>query len=141
MKKQEFLDAVAHEAKGIKKHAFKTEIGRLNIDFLEPSHSIHCFYGQMTGNCFSRRAKVLIRKIKPKFMSSEISTSYSTDTFSSMKSSLKKGVVDEMVGVNSVNERSIFSDYTPLELYVTLKGAKNENVINYLKGETKDLVL
>ncbi len=62
MKKSEFLKDVLHEINMLKTNATKTELERLDFDDFSPSRRDGCIYGQMTGNCNSKRAKELMDK-------------------------------------------------------------------------------
>ena len=62
MKKSEFLQDVAHGVKMLKKHAFKTELIKLNLETFDQRRVSECIYGQMTGHCGSKRAKRLMDK-------------------------------------------------------------------------------
>jgi len=55
-----FPELVIEEATNIKKYASLSEIERLDISTLDPQSTSDCVYGQMTGNCHSKRAIELI---------------------------------------------------------------------------------
>lgn len=60
MKKKDFLRDVMHEIEMLKKHGTKAEKNRLNFDKFSPNSAQQCIYGQMTGDCRSKRAHKLM---------------------------------------------------------------------------------
>lgn len=61
MTRLEEMKALAtEEAIKLKEHATKEELARLNLFLLNPYSPKDCIYGQMTGNCNSKRAQLLI---------------------------------------------------------------------------------
>ncbi len=50
------------EAKNLRKFAYPEELENLHLHILDPDSIQNCVYGQMTGNCFSSRAKKLIEE-------------------------------------------------------------------------------
>lgn len=63
MKKAEFLLEVMAELDNIKLNATKKELSNLNIEKFNHNHNSTCIYGQMTGDCDSRRAVTLAPKV------------------------------------------------------------------------------
>lgn len=118
--KKTFLEEVRAEIETIKARATKEEIDRLDLQTFHPSRTSNCIYGQMTGDCDSERAVELMAK---KY---EDIGALGSQSFTDLK---KWGHFEE-------NE-----NFTPLEVYITMKGAKPENVIAYLKGEAETLKL
>lgn len=114
--KKQFLEDVAKEARALKKHATKEEKEKLDFSNLWPNDVTLCVYGQMTGYCDSPRATELIKACTKKFF------------------------FDSHNGFAYTDE---FSEYlwSPLERYITHDDAQNKNLIDFLKGERKDLVL
>jgi hypothetical protein len=53
--------AVVKEALLLRKYATQEEKYRLNADIIDPIHTNHCLYGQMTYNCESPRALELLK--------------------------------------------------------------------------------
>jgi hypothetical protein len=117
--KKDFLNMVMKEINRIKKEATKEEIGELNFNTLNPYLSITCIYGQMTGSCTSARAKILHPK-----------------TFK--ETADKRWTFNDWV---KSKDSELGCMVTPLEVYITLKDSKNKKVIQYLKGEIKELKL
>ena len=116
---EQLLDDVRKEAEALKVHATKEELGRLNIEDLDPASTIRCYYGLMTGECDSPRASELIQKCTAIYLD---------------------GPPRELDTVGITSE---FHEYrwSPIEYYIGLPDAKNANLIAYLKGETETLVL
>jgi len=117
--KKQFIEDVKKEAMALRKHATKEEIGKLDFENLEPLSVTRCIYGQLTGECDTPRASQLIRQCAP--------------------------VLFEIADFNErgpipVTEFQYYHS-SPIERYITGKGAKNKNLIAYLKGECNDLVL
>lgn len=56
------LEEVVIEAINLKKYATKEELNNLNYDRLAGAFFNSCIYGQMIGDCYSPRAKELIKK-------------------------------------------------------------------------------
>lgn len=109
--KEQLGAEVTAELKHLKENATPEELARLNYETFIPFSSVNDIYGQMTGNCFSERAKELYPK--------------------------KYGHLERLTDGKEVFKASFFTDkfYTPLEYYSSLKKAKNESIIKYLKGE------
>ena len=59
-KRTSLIALVREEASLISQHATEEEKGRLIFKDLSPGSMYRCVYGQMTGNCFSRRAVELL---------------------------------------------------------------------------------
>jgi len=58
---KKLIELVTKEAINLKANATQEELDNLNFNCLLPSDSTQCIYGQMTGNCDSKRAVELIR--------------------------------------------------------------------------------
>jgi hypothetical protein len=109
--KEQLGAEVTAELQHLKENATPEELARLNYDTFIPFSSVNDLYGQMTGNCFSERAKELYPK--------------------------KYGHLERLKDKKEVFKYNFFVDkfYTPLEYYSSLKKAKNKKIIQYLKGE------
>ena len=57
---KDFKADVFHEINMLKTHATKDELAKLNFDTFDYNHVQKCIYGQMTGDCQSKRAKKLM---------------------------------------------------------------------------------
>ncbi len=137
--KKQFLADVMHEIEMLKKHATPEEIGRLDFNNFRPSGITSCIYGQMTYKCTSDRAKELmgascIRQMK---LSSGC-TDLNQKGFETI-SGMINGPYDSRTW-NRYGSRD-WSYLSALEGYINLKGAKNKEIISYLKGEIPKLTL
>lgn len=129
MKNNPVLTAlVKKEAKNLKKFATKKELGRLNFSELDPASIEHCIYGQATGNCFSKRALILMEKCAPKMYRGQ-----STDDV-------------KINGKFNYEKRSTGSffcvHWSPIEVFISMDKNKedaNKKLIDYLKGNSKTL--
>ena len=108
---------VKNEAELLKKYATDEELLRLNIDKLSPCNGFRCIYGQMTGDCYTRRATELLN-LCTKPYSQEVGQYVEAE--------------DDLFGKHS-------RDFSPIELYISLDGARNKELISYLKDETNTL--
>ena len=111
--KKDFFAEVITEVEHLKKTATQKEIGRLDFSTLDATNYQLCIYGQMTGDCHSDRAVELANK---KYEGISKDGGSFTEWNNSIYSAASK-------------------DISPLEVYITLKGAKNKSLIAYLKGE------
>jgi hypothetical protein len=117
MKKAEFLSLVQKELDTIKAKATKEEIGRLNLNTFNHTHTENCIYGQMTGNCDSVRAN----ELGPKIYRDPPSRRYSPFSYQSFKN-------------------GIF--ITALEKYLYMvHEPKHKEIIQYLKGDLNTIKL
>lgn len=138
--KTEWLKSVAKEVKNLKEFATQKEIDRLNLENLTPNNFDSCIYGQMTGNCYSQRAATLINKCCEKFTKfPEVVPFETTFKESAHLINGKVKIKKELDGREPKNDG--FGYYSSLEHYITLKDAKNKNIIQFLKGEVKTLSL
>lgn len=116
--KEQFLDDVKAEAKALREHATKEELGKLDIRNLDANNPHCCVYGQLTGDCDSDRATVLMKRCANVYFMTP------TD------------------GLNfCVTEKFAYCNWSPIECYIRLPQAQNANLIVYLRGETDDLNL
>lgn len=117
--RQEFVNEVMEEIKHLKRNATKSEKRRLNFDTFIYSHPLQCIYGQLTGNCSSRRALELY----PKTYAIVNLRVGSKDTFEGQ--SFLKGI-----------------DYTPLEKYLYMVDIHvRRNILEFIKGVSTQLTL
>ncbi len=144
--KEQFLKNVVQEVNNIKKYATKSEINKLDFDNLIPDSHSRCIYGQMTGDCRSSRASNLIYKSCKSYINDGgIITSKFKD--------IQSNIVNNIPGVKNLksfkNNRlkkgyyniHTIEYYSSLETYLFHKGAKIKHIIDYLKGNTKKLIL
>lgn len=117
---EELKKQVIIEATNLKKYATREELNRLIFDKLNPIDNSNCIYGQITGDCYNSRASDLIKKCT--------SVYYDNMYIGSVVHS-----IDEV----GYGERNC----SPIELYITLNGAKNKTLIDFLKGEIDSLTI
>ena len=153
MKKEDFLKAVEHEVKTLKKLATKEELKNLNLGNFNPQIPEKCIYGQMTGHCASKRAKVLMDNACIIVTNiNEDEDDGGTDKLEDKSySSIKKFINGKNTGQgwkDKGGNTDIFSGtsrnyrhLSALEAYICLKGAKIKNIVSFLKGESETLAL
>ena len=110
---------VKDEAEKLKIHATPEEIGRLNFKNLRHEMTERCIYGQMTGDCYSKRATQLLKKC--------------TTPYSSFLSPYRKPDKKTFT-----NDRWVFS---PIEFYIANSESKREALIDFLQGKSETLNL
>lgn len=108
---------VKNEAELLKKYATDEELLRLDFDKLSPHDPQLCIYGQMTGDCYRGRATKLLNLCTKPY-------SYR---------------VGEYVESEDNSFEKFVRDFSPIELYISLDGARNKELISYLKDETNTL--
>lgn len=136
--KKQFLNDVKKEADALKSAASPSELSNLNFNSLDPDNMFKCIYGQMTGDCTNKRAANLIEKCCPRFF---VNTHKSKDYeagFTSVKKTVNGEKVDRFIEERTNCEIRHFS---AIETYILMPDSKRENLINYLQGKSKKLVL
>lgn len=129
----EYPKLVIDEAKALRKHATEAEISNLDFNSLKPDTVKECIYGQMTGHCFSERAKELIEKSCKRVYS----------TTGSLDSVRLNG---SPVGKHRENEGKAYmfrrnTDYwSPIEVFLP-KSTDEERLklVQFIKGEIESL--
>jgi len=111
---------VRDEAARLREFATVEERGRLDIKKLDWGDSKICFYGLLTGNCFSERARELLNLCAVPF-----------------SFTLTEYIEPKHASFRHPNAR----DFSPIEFYICQRYAKNAELIAYLKGETDTLDL
>lgn len=106
---------VIKEALNLRKYATKEEISKLNINTLNTMESDLCIYGQMTGDCFSERAIELLNKCAKPI--SNMCGQYIEPFYKKRK-------------FEYTSDRY----FSAIELYINLKGAKKDDLINLIKS-------
>lgn len=123
MKKKDFLVEVMSEIENIKAKATPHEISRLNITDFSHASPTKCIYGQMTGECTSKRAKELTPKVYD-IIGGEIFETYTP--FTKQVMTIRDG----------------WASFTPLEKYLYMvKRPMHRRIVAYLKGEIDTLKL
>lgn len=131
--KEMFLKDVAKEARLLKKNATAEELEKLDIIKLDPSSKYECIYGLATSHCRSPRAIELIESCCKRFIfrhhDLKRGMKYVSQNVNGATADLKEG-----------NDFDIHH-FSSIETYIMQPFAKNKNLIAYLKGEKKELVL
>lgn len=122
---KELVSAVHIEAAKLKENATKDELARLNFETFDPCNWNQCIYGQATGACKSPRASRLIKQCAP-FVLTELEN---------VSCDLPRG------RKGSISSNGRCNAWSPIETYIYQKGADNEQLIRYLKGQRKTLNL
>ncbi len=135
--KEKWLKIVAKEVRALNKSATSLELSKLNFITFDSESRRNCIYGQMTGECSSSRAIELIHSCCAKFTNSDAICDTPEGEELSFRQTKKgiNGKVDRSRGIYSI------SFFSSIEHYIMLKDSKPQNIIAYLKGETKKLVL
>ncbi len=134
--KKQFLADVMHEIEMLKKHATPEEIGRLDFGKFDPKIVYGCIYGQMTHNCSSPRAHALMDMSCIRQMNLPSGAWNLSDMVFTKVVDMINGPYDKRTWSTS---RRNWSYLSALEGYINLKGAKNKEIIAYLKGEIPTL--
>jgi len=150
MKKSEFLKDVKHEIDMLKKHATKEELSKLDFYKFNYKSGFQCIYGQMTGTCESKRAEELMGKSCIRvFESPSGVSSLGESSFNEIKKHINGENKNQTWNVDGLGNHWLtgekklrnYKHLSALEGYICLKGAKVNNIIRYLKGESDKLTL
>lgn len=131
------------EAQKLKAYATKDELQKLNWMRLSPLNAKQCFYGQMTGSCFSQRAAELIENCCERY--------FKRDALEGACIESRNANVDEIIAnVNGIQVDGFFnnrttaakpSHYSSIEVYIAMEGANYKSLLAFLKDETQTLEL
>lgn len=126
---------VAREANLLKKHATKEELDRIDFFTLNPFSKLNCIYGQMTGDCYGKRATSLIKNCAVPVASS-ISKSSASTFLLPVKNWVKKAW-------HTVSDKRKVVDgrFSAIEYYIALPDANIIGLTNYLQGRSEVLDL
>ena len=146
--KKQFIEDVKKEARPLRKHATKEELGKLSVVLLNPFSGESCIYGLTTGGCFSKRAATLIHACCKRFFKSRVNGSSLENETTENNFAYRTAVNGKKIpGVQTsqqlFNHRNQFRNYhySSIEAYIMFEWAKKDNLIAYLKGETNKLIL
>lgn len=121
----DLIEQVTIEAKNLRMEA--TYMERSNLNFNHLNSSTHCVYGQMTGYCFSTRAKELICLCAARVYTCNNSSN----------------IIGTLNGVPKPENRGSF--WSPIECFIDIDinaaNGNNERLLEYLKGHTDELIL
>jgi hypothetical protein len=134
--KKQFIEDVKKEARALRKHATKEELANLDFESFNPIDEHRCVYGQMTGDCSSNRAHALIAKCCIRLVDNLVFARNGRKLGKSIN-----GKVESTNQLDATRKQGFMRYLSQLEAYIQMAGAKNKNLIAYLKGERNDLVL
>src|SRR5688500_3157974 len=120
---EQLKEDVRKEAEALRVHATKEERARLNLEDMRPTNISSCYYGLMTGNCYSQRAAELIHSCCISYFKNEIMP-YLFEAYSTIDN-IQKGVNGAVV-YGFVKERtgmSSASHFSAIEAYILLPEA------------------
>jgi hypothetical protein len=114
---EELKELVKEEAIALKQHALPEELANLDLNTFNPDSPTEDIYGQLTGNTWGHRAKEL-------------------------RTLCSKPYSDDLEEYKKPERDDYFDNAeSPINCYTLCEGAKNENLIKFLKGLTNDLKL
>jgi hypothetical protein len=139
--RKQFIQDVTKEAVALKKHATKDELKHLNPFRIDPNDERACIYGQITGNCKSKRACELVFKCCTRYF--EAGGSFNpTLGFSNAKQNVNGTSIEGVIDAEGLaRDRVRMRHFSSIETYILLPSAKNKNLIDFLKGDRNDLKL
>jgi len=118
---EKLKEEAVKEATALKQHATKNELKKLNFQTLDPGERHNCIYGQMTGDCHSARALTLLNLCAIPFSSTIITY--------------------RMTVESSFSDDIYFRSFSPIEFYISQKGANAEVLIQFLKGDKETITV
>jgi hypothetical protein len=137
---EQLKDDVRKEAEALRVHATKEELGRLDIETLDPEALRKCIYGCMTGHCHSDRAIDLIGKCACRYFKDAHFADIKDEGFDRIARKVNGTSVPDLY-TNRKNEEQASVHYSAIEAYILLPEANNASLISYLRGETETLTL
>jgi hypothetical protein len=138
---EQLKEDVRKEAEALKIHATKEERERLDLSIMEPTNSKLCYYGLMTGNCYSERAAQLIEKCCCSFFDNGAMADLEEEN-NSIEAIQESLIGSKVIGfVKARISPGSHTYYSAIEAYILLPEARNDNLISYLRGETETLEL
>lgn len=125
---------VRREATNLKKAATSEELNNLLVKELNPNDAHGCIYGQLTGDCYNKRASELLRTcavpVAKQFNMNEGEEHIMLNSSDWKKDTWKK--VRSMLDIRRY--------YSAIEIYISLATLKEQtDLINYLKGKQSTL--
>lgn len=131
---------VVTEATKLKSAAADYQLSRLNFDVLDPVSPSQCIYGQMTGGCYSVEAFDLLNQCAIPYAESII-TDADYDEYDYEDEALRIKRVMAKNFKRSKDSDHISRYFSPIEFYITLRQAKNNVLIDFLKGDRETLTV
>lgn len=141
---EDLKNDVAAEAKALREHATKEELAELNLSEFDPNAAEGCIYGQMTGDCYSDRAALLVSLCTQRYFRHEMFDVIEKHGVKGLSKAVNGKSVADFIEERAkahlyMNTKKVH--YSAIEAYILLPEAKNANLIAYLKGETENLEL
>lgn len=137
----QFIWEVINEAVALRQHATRAELASLDFESFDPMWPSSCIYGQATGNCFSTRASQLIVLCCPRYFYP--AAIKNENALKAIVRNANGTEVPNFKQIRAEGRRSFHSSetmyYSAIEAYIVMRGAKNGNLIAYLRGETEEL--
>jgi hypothetical protein len=139
--REQFLQDVRTEVESLKANATQEEVGKLDIETFDPDSQKFCIYGQMTGNCSSKRAKQLMDASCVRVTSS--SSFIDNRSFDSVVAKINGDYTGQTWGENDGANYYYrrFNYLSMIEMYIFLKGASPKNIMDYIKCDVETLEL
>ncbi len=136
---KKLVEATELEARKLRENITVDEAARLDFSQLDPEHAERCIYGQIAGNCVSKRAIELIEKCAP----FSINMRKNNTKPVRVEEAWDTSCTFEPEKTSNVLERSVWAiDYfSPIETYITQEGADNEQLVDFIKGEIAEIDL
>lgn len=136
MKSLELVELVRKEADALRANATAAERDKLDFYSLKPTDSTACIYGQMTGNCWSKRSYDLIDVCTEKKISSR---RYAVGIYSDTLC----GIEEDQLLTDVKDEPRGTRHWSPIEVFIALYenrfNGNNKALVKYIKGETDTL--
>jgi hypothetical protein len=143
-KRKQFLQDVMHEIQSLRDNATPEEKDELDFDTFDYEEPRRCIYGQLTGDCASLRAKELMDAGCIRVM----------DVQDGVDDIKEVDIEDEVFNINGKNRGQgwkcdrfskdwsrVYTHLSALEGYICTAGAKNKEIIDYIKGNINTLEL
>lgn len=143
--KKQFLEDVKKEAVALKKNATKEELNKLEAHLIKPTSFQECVYGLMTNDCRGERASELIFNCCPRYFE-YIGINVKSDDkvlFDDIRSNVNGKHIEGITNPQLLMGERVrcFRHFSAIETYILYRSAKLKNLIDFLKGNRKDLVL
>jgi len=127
--KAQLIKLANKEAINLKKYATKKELANLNFDKLDPNERKECVYGQLTGECNSKRATKLIKKCATKVLFPR-EAKHDFDSFGNTP------METYVVGGKPKKRRATEFNYvSPIEAVIVRYPKKTKGLIDFLTGK------
>ena len=127
------------EAQALRKHATNEELAKLDYLRLDAAHTERCIYGQMTGHCLSARAAELIEACTPRYFRQSAIDDTTRAPIRTIAKAANGTTVENFRRARTTSYGT--AHFSAIEAYISWKGAKIKNLVNYLRGETNKLIL